>query len=528
MANLLKLIRAKIFLIILTLLSLYIFIPTFDIKFSWIDDGWNIMLAKDLLVDISQFDLESIGGRIIESNIGRFRPVYWIWQTSIYILGGSNSSIHYFLHYILIISIVFLTYKIIYHFSKSHLSGFIGSVLLLVFPLNAENWVRLGPQEPLMVLFILLSLYGYFLRKNIRLSIVYMVLAFLTKETAIAVVPGIVVYSILLRITKKRDKLIVKYIFWLIVISLASLVISLLNRKGYSSSYVFDIKTTVYNFELYLGFIKNAFRASIFFVMTLLIRNIRPIINFKFKKISEYELVKIMFLSLFFLFILIQAPWAWVLSRYLLPAIVMGSIYIGLEFNSIVEYLDSHKYLKKAFYSIFCVYFIFFSISSIIKINEQIVRQKHSTNNVYLMLKRLSEVTPVDGKVYFNFVNNDATYEPLFESDLHFKLFFNRSDILVDFIENKPKNEANYLVISGTPLGSFPYLDESNFKKDKLIKNKETYKNDNKFVVLSNLETVSKQVSKKIYHFITTGNMIDRSGIYTDYLLKDTWGIYYY
>jgi len=528
MTNLLKLIRSNIFLIILILLSLYIFIPTFDIKFSWIDDGWNIMLAKDLLVDISQFDLPAIVGRIFESNIGRFRPVYWIWQTSVFILGGSNSSIHYFLHYILIISILFLTYKIIYYFSKSHLSSFIGSSLLLVFPLNAENWVRLGPQEPLMILFILLSLYVYFLRKNIKLSIVYMILAFLTKETAIAVVPGIIIYSILMKIAKKRDKLILRYICWLIVISLVSLIISLLNRKGYSSSYVFDIKTTAYNFELYLMFIKNAFSASIFFIMTLVIRNIRPIINFKFKKISEYELVKIMFLSLFFLFILIQAPWAWVLSRYLLPAIVMGSIYIGLEFNSIAGYIDNHKYLKKAFYSFFCVYFIFFSISSIIKIKEQIVRQKHSTNNVYMMLKRLSEVTPSGNKVYFNFMNNDATYEPLFESDLHFKLFFNRSDISIDFIENKPKNESNYLVVSGTPLGSFSYFDEAYFLKDRLIKNKETYQNDNKFVVLSNFETVSKQIFKKIYHFIKTGVTIDGSGIYTDYLLKDTWSIYYY
>lgn len=521
-------IKKKFYPILLIVLSLFIFVPTFNLKFSWIDDGWDIQVARNLIDNFLKFDFVSIANSIVETNIGRFRPVYWLWQTSVYLIGGSNSSIHYFLHYLLILSIALFVYMIIFHYTKSSVSSFVGSFLLLIFPLNTENWVRLGPAEPMMIFFVIIAIYNLLVNENIKRATIFMLFALLTKETAVAVFPAFILYFLLLLITKNKTKKIFSFIVNMFILSILSVAISLLNRKGYSNSYVFSFETTLYNFGLYLKFLRQAFPTINIFVLALTLHIIRPVVNFKLSKIKEFEIVKILFLALSVLFVLVQSPWAWVLNRYLLPAVVMGSIFVGLEYHSISQFFKKYKYLNIIFNTLVFVTLTFFSLSAGLKINEQIVRQRQSTDNVYLMLKRLAEVTPENGRVYFNFVDNDATMEPLFESDLHFKLFFNRSDILIDFIENKPKNETNYIVISGTPLGSFPYFEEAYFKKDKLVKKQEYYQNDNKFVVLSNFETVSKQVAKKLYQFVKTGKMIDGSGIYTDYLLKDTWSIYYY
>ncbi len=521
-------INKNYYLILLILLSLFIFVPTFNLKFSWIDDGWDIQVARNLIDSFLKFDFGSITNTIVETNIGRFRPVYWLWQTTVYLIGGSSSAIHYFLHYILILSIALFVYRIIFHYTKSNASSFVGSLLLLVFPLNAENWVRLGPAEPLMIFFVIVAIYNLIVKENIKKATIFMLLALLTKESAVAVFPAFVFYFFLLLVTKNKTKNIFKFLVNMLFLSLGSILISLLNRKGYSNSYVFSFATSKYNFELYLKFLRQVFPAIDIFIGALILHVIRPIVNFKLSRIKEFDVVKILFLSLALLFVLVQAPWAWVLNRYLLPAVVMGSVFVGLEYYSISQFFKKYIFLNKLFGIFVFISLFIFSLSSWLKINEQIIRQRQSTNNVFLMLKRLAEITPQNGRIYFNFVDNDATMEPLFESDLHFKLFFNRHDIAIDFIENKPKNETDYLVISGTPLGSFPYFEESYFGEDKLVKKHEAYKNNNKFIVLSNFETVTKQIAKKLYQLVRNGKIIDGSGIYTDYLLKDTWSIYYY
>lgn len=257
-------------------------------------------------------------------------------------------------------------------------------------------------------------------------------------------------------------------------------------------------------------------------------RYVRPIVNFKFKKLRYLDQVGLFFIVGMFAFVAIQAPWAWVLDRYLLPALAMGAIFVGIEINSITVFLRKNRLLSTIWKTFLVVYLFVFSIYSVLTIYQQMVRQKHSTTNIYDILNTVSQITPKDGKVYFNFKNNDATYEPLFESDLHLKLFFGRNDIKVDFLENLPAGERGYLVVSGTPLGSFKYLDDSVLKVNKNLKSKKMYGNEDKYIVLSDFKTVVKQSAKKLYLLLFKHEKINGSGIYTDYLLKDSWIIYYY
>lgn len=513
------------------LLAFIVFIQTFALNFSWIDDGWSILVAKNLINDIKNFDLYSIAGRIFETNIGRFRPIYWLWQTLVYMIGGQSSGLHYFLHFILVFLILSIIYKITYHYSKSWQFSFLSSFIFLLFPVNAENWVRLGPAEPLMLLFTLLGLFYFFVKNSYKVSILFFTLSFFTKETALAALPAVFLYFILKRlIYKKRNNNDINLSIKLIIIAGISLFISFINKKGYSNSYVVDIPTIIYNFKLYLNVVLSNFKPYYLLLFSFVLINIRPIVNFRFKKIKEYEIIKLMFLALFLSFILIQSPWAWVLNRYLLPATAFASIYIGLELASICQNLKKNKYILYLFNMIIVLYFSIFFFYSLINLNQNIVRQKHLTQNLYMIFSSISKNIPEGGKVYFNFENNDATFEPLFEADLHFKLFHNRQDILVDFLENKKPKETNYLVVSSSlhPLGTFMYLKDKDITKDKKIREVTNLTKESSFVVVSDFGTVAKQLVKKVYNYLKNQEKIDGSGIYTEYLLRDTWRLYYY
>lgn len=523
-----NLFKKNIYPIILFLSSLFIFLPTFEIRFSWIDDGWDILVAKRLIQGITTLNFELIISNIVETSIGRFRPIYWLWQTVVYAIGGSSSYIHYFLHYLLIFSICLLIYNLILYFSKSPLSSLIGSLLFIFIPINTENFIRLGPAEPIMIFFILLSLLTYFKLKNVSLSIVYMLFAFLTKETAIAIVPTFISLVIMKFVSVKKFNDELKMCVSLVCLSIVSIIISLLNRKGYSSSYVFNLNTSIYNFKLYLNLIKSAFPLGALFVTTFIIRNIRPIVNFKFKSIKEPELIKLFFLVGFICFIAIQSPWAWVLNRYTMPAIAMACIFIGLEISSLISFLNKQKHINILFIGFLVVYASIFIFYSVVSINEQIMRQRHSTENIFRILKSVAEVAPQNGKVYFNFKNNEGTMEPLFEADLHLKLFLNRQDIKVGFVEDIGPGDKNYLIVSGTPLGSFKYIDDTKLLNNKKLIKFDSHENNSKFLVISNFKTVSKQLAKNIIKAINNRKGISTDGIYTDYLLNDNWRIYYY
>ncbi len=507
--------------------SLLLLSKTFQIKFSWIDDGWNIVVARDLFRNLTHLNLNGVFGGLVESSIGRFRPVYWVWQVVVYLIGGQQSSVHYLLHAFLIVSILILVYKIILLVSNSKQVSALGSFLVLLFPLNFENWIRLGPQEPLMILFILISVYSLLKNDDYKKPVFFIVLALLTKETAVAVIPCLIVYSCFTYIINRKDLKLVKITALTIFVGLISVLINSFNRKGYSSYYSFNLLTAKYNFILYLNMLIRAFPVIWLFLTTLIFRNLRPVVNFKFTSIKLYEVRKIFFLILSLMFVAIQSPWAWVLDRYMLPSIVFGIIFVCLELNSILVFLDNQRKIKILAIIIGSIYLLQFGIVSIFKLNESITRQLHMTNNIYNMIKRISETTPNNGRLYLNFIDNDATYELLFETKIHLDLFFDRQDIVANYIEYKDVNN-DYIVLSGSPLGNFPFTTDDKLSATKRIKNMESYTSIDKFMVLNNPETIARQMVKKIIRLIRNGENVNSDGLYTDYLLKDNWRIYYY
>lgn len=528
--SIINIFRTHVDIIFLSIIVLLILFPTVNIRFSWIDDGWNINVAKNIITNFYTLNISGLFNNLFEITSGRMRPVYWIFQTIMFLLGDNYSSIYYFIHNIIILAASVVIYLLINFFTKSKFGSFFGSLLYILIPLNAENWVRLGPQEPFMVLLILLSIYYIFVKKNIKVSIFIIILGFLSKETAISIAPAFAMYTFFLYITKRKINLEIKYSIILLLTSVIIVVLSLLVKKGYSDYYVFDIQKILDNFWIYIDRVKQSFPFYILFTTTYLIRNIRPIVNFKFNKLIKVEIVQSFFLLSFLFFILIQSPWVWILDRYLLPAIAMGCIFVGIEINlimfSIKKYTKLHSFVKV----VFIIFLLIYSFYSYINLLQNVVRQKHATNSVYLLLNQISEISPKNSTVFFNSRFNESTYEPVIESKLHLELFFDREDIKLDYLENLNLNESPYIVVSSTipPLGTYKFFEESKLSESKKLIKVESYVVENKYLIVSDFTTIIKQAIKKSVNYFRYGVLIDKEGMYTDYLLKDNWSLYYY
>ena len=106
----------------------------------------------------------------------------------------------------------------------------------------------------------------------------------------------------------------------------------------------------------------------------------------------------------------------------------------------------------------------------------------------------------------------------------------NKYDWLDEDVESNQTIITNndYIVLSGSPLGNFPFTTDDKLSATKRIKNMESYTSIDKFIVLNNPETIARQMIKKIIRLIRNGENVNSDGLYTDYLLKDNWRIYYY
>lgn len=514
----------------LILTSVLIFAPILKIKFGWIDDGWDTIMVKKIIESFSRLDFNSLSNILIERSLGLFRPVHWLWMVSIYILSGNSSEIQHLLHSILVIMTSLLIYLIIRYYSKSNISAFFASSLFLVVPANIENWVRMGPQEPLMGFLMVLSLCILFRFKKPFLALAILFLAFLTKETVIAVVPAITAYYLVQKFCGEKDSNLLKYLAGSYIITMLVLLVIFSIRTGYATDYVFDVAASFYRFKLILNILETSFPFGIVFLITFFFRNYCPVISKKIKKISQINFVELFFLMLFVSFIAVQSPWIFVLNRYFLPITIPGVIFLGLELSNILKII--HTDFGKA-YTVFVVVFLLsystFLASNIIKINALATWWTHYTNEIQLMFKYVADNTPRDGKVYINFKKNDSTLEPIAETGWNLGLFYDRNDIQVKSIEDKPLADKDYIVASSpTFLQPSNAFDESVYIKNNNLIKSASLKRTDRYIVFSNVQTIIRQIAKKGLNLVLKHKQMTPDGIYTYYILSDQWNFYYY
>lgn len=509
------------------LITSAVFIPALKMEFWWVDDGWDIMMTQKITNSIIHLEPSGLG-IIFNEPGGRFRIVYWFYQTLEYWIGGLNPTLHFLVHYLVILISVLLIFQIVHKLSKSNVASFIASILYVLSPINTENIFRLGPQEPLLGLLMLTSLY-FLINKKILTSVLFLLLATLSKENGFILwIPIFLFYLGKLVLFKKRDRSLGKYCLWGIIFSIPPILNILLRRGGYSGFYTFSINHIITNFKSYISLVNTAF--SPFFVVLSAAYIVRIVIFFKFdrfKKSRSNLLTQLIFFILFIMFVLVQSPWEFVLNRYMMPATVGLVLFLGMEIAGILETLKALKFkFMSPFLIIFGIYIITFIWVNMAHTYLSGQLSAHETRFIKSLNQNLASEVPYNGVVLLNFLNGDSTMELVDEIKIHLRLFYSRPDIKVSYLDlgNLPKGE--YIIV-GTGKVRPEYPRETIEKNIAHYWVDESINKEDKFIILTTPVNLFKQVAKKTYNYILHKIPIDNDGIFAYYVSHDSWYKYY-
>lgn len=516
------------FRLILLILTIILFIPATGIKFSWVDDGYNLLTAQNYLKSIKTLDISRLVGLVLEERIGRFRPAYWLWLISSYLIGGNNPTIHYLLHFILIFATSFLIFKTVFLITKSKWASLFSGSLFLINPINTENWYRLGPQEPIVGFFSILSVYILIKQKYKWLPIVFLGFAFLSKESACALLPAVIVLYLGKRLfLKKRDLMLEKYSVASLIFFGIMILITSLTRSGYSEFYVFNLREMLHRFLFYIKISWENLEP--FFGVLVLVFLLRIIFLFKrlkFKLFDKITLLEIFFGFWYVSFLAVQSPWKYIMTRYMLPAIVGLVVFMGIELSQLSVILKKQKiFLYKTIVFIFSGSLVLFLTVNLVGIVNYGRRSAHSTIHVQKMIKYLAENAPQNSNVFLNFAKGEGTIELVIETRYHLELFYSRPDLKVDYLDISNFPQEPYFIVSGSsaPLG-YP---EQLVEKQPMVKLLTEIKSYGEIPVITTSANLLKQILKKSTRLVLYKEKFDLEGIYTPYYLRDYWKIYY-
>jgi hypothetical protein len=512
---------------LLFLVTSVIFIPALKMKFWWVDDGWTITMARKIIDSVTHFNFEGLK-IIIDESGGRFRVVYWIFQTFVYLVSGNNPTLHFLVHYLVILLSAYLIFRIVLLITKSNLSGFVSSIIYVLSPINTENLYRLGPQEPILCLFLIASIYFLF-RRKIFLSILFLLFTALTKENGFILwIPIFFLYVGKRVLFKRRDLDLEKYCIWGFMFSIPLILNTFLRHGGYSGFYTFNINQIISNFGSYIRLVNEAL--SPLFVLFVTTYSARVVIYFRNNNFKKYRLgllLQAMFLILFLSFIAVQSPWEFVLYRYIMPASVGLVIFMGLEIAGIREmFLIKKIRLTPWLVAIFTVYFFTFIWMNMIHIYLSGELSAHQTSFIQSLYKDLANEVPPNGVVLLNFLKGDSTTELVAQTGMQLGLFYQRPDIQVSYLslDNLPKED---FIIVGTPQIRAEYPREVVEKSIGKYRKDESLIQEDKFLVLTTPMGLFKQVTKKTYQFIIHKKPLTGDGIFTYYVSRDYWYKYY-
>lgn len=510
--------------IVLFVFSLLILLPTLKIRFSWIDDGWDILYAKEILGNIGSINVKKVIDLLYEENLGRVRPMYWIWQTIIFSIAKYSSTYHYLIHSIVIIATLFIVFNILYHHTKALIISLLSSLLYLLLPSNIENWIRLGPTEPFSCLLIVSIIYFLLIKKNVTLSVILFVLAIYTKETNIILIAPIAIYYLINRIYKLKKVYVLKFIKYSFLVSIISFIIFSLSKGGYSNSYDINVSDMYYRFQVYLRIIYTYFPIIRPLILIFLFRLIYLLKNNKIKTNINEISMEVLALLLFYGYLVIQTPWIWVLERYMLPASIGLVIFVGLEIAGLVRIFQDNKYVSNFFISILLVLFLMYGFFRFLDINAKITSTIQTTQSLQNMFRLLSEKVPENAKVFMNVSYSDATMEPLLETAWNLKLFYNRDDINILSMDKDVANEGDY-IINGDIIKNLQYIPESELNTNTKYEPIGKVLTENKYIVYGKPFNAIKRLLKNILGGFA-GKGFNTDGVYSDYNLRNYWVLY--
>lgn len=512
----------EIFLFILIIAFLT---PTLLVQWMIIDDGMSIAMAEQINNSLKNWNMHGLLDALTENEGGRFRPAYWLYYWVSYLVSGYDVLGYRIIHALVVAATVYIIFIIIKRLTSSKNAALFSCFLFLYTSHNVENWFRLGPQEPLVTFYIALSIYLLFkeIENKIRfgkkqggkkvfpykiLIVVSLALAYLTKETTVALLPFAFVLHFLGRRYQNKlsgqytDNRVNSYIvnifqqsnslffylkvngFFAVATLLAALPIRL--RGSYSSNYSVNIVGIINSAEKYI----DAIFISYGLLPWILIGSF---IFFSFRLKFKNNNLPLYFLQLAFLsgavsFFLMQLPWAFVMGRYMEPLLFFLVIVWGIEIARIINYLQQYNkitinieflYWKDKFSikmssiiiaaSLF--YLFTFTYNNIMPIYNYGYSIIQGSNNIKQLFTFVAKETNSDSTVFLNLEKGDGTIEALVESEFHLHYLYNKRNLNIKYLEDNYNNELRKgdIILSALTGNNYYEYNESELLKNKNI-----------------------------------------------------------
>lgn len=492
--------KAKLIISLLFIITLTSFLlaPTIAVPWRLIDDGEDLRMSIETERHLSTGDFDWLFS--YEKENGRFRPAYWVWNYAQFKTLGQNVTVHHITHIALYVFISILIFLISFKISHSQLAGIFAVILFLFFLPAVENFYRLAPIEPpitllyLLIFYKLVKIYYDKIIKGISKIcladylqiIVLLAFTYFLKETSaillVATLPIIFIGLIDRKIKNKKRWIIFGFNF--MMINIVFLLVTLSIKKyygiggGYAAAYTPEIDDTIRRFLAYAKMIFREYWLLIVFPMAIYIYSFLNLPD-KFKHIRKFSVIKqtdfywlFILVIWFFLFLGIQAPWIYVMGRYLTPVIVWLSMAMGILLAK--SFFDGDKAGlalakdKLAFNIpvlkvVILVLFIWTVLSNGMGIarfyKTTIAAERYNQR----LVEHLARDIPYKGNVYLDFTNAIMEYE--YELPLHFKFFYSREDINVKYLSlEKPTTfkKGDYVVAYAEEVRKYSWTDVQN------------------------------------------------------------------
>lgn len=356
--------RRKIIIIIIPfIIATLIMIPRLiSPQFGFFDDARMLAQSKSILQ--GDFDMSH------DKQAGRFRPIYWLYYTGIYLIAGYHPFWFFigqlFIFYILLYELWLILKDM--GFSESQVLA-TSLIFILTMPI-IENFYTLSKGEPLQLVFILAAII-FLLRGKLQnkydliwisISAVCILIAIMIKETAMVMLPIFFLWAVIDLFAHdsglKKD---LRSSISLFVAAIFAVVMYFLLRRVWGATALLGgTYTDRYLFET-TSSIQKLLRWStqfIFYFHYLLPLIIIVLLLFFFYKDSFTKIEK---KSIFIwgvwclLWYGILIPWEYAELYYLLPFGFGVSILIGILIPPVIRSINAKQRFKRYLISALCI-----------------------------------------------------------------------------------------------------------------------------------------------------------------------------
>jgi hypothetical protein len=431
-------------------------------QFGLLDDGMVPFNAHTVLQTFKSGDP---GGLFtLDGPAGRFRPLYWLWLVGQYWLWGPRPLAFFLVLWLGLIATSLLVREILRIATHDARAGLLGGLAFVLSPPVVESYYTLSKGEPLLVLWLALSV--LFLvkaldvaerdaaraRRQLGVAAIFLLLAYLSKETAHAMLVVSVLWTVGAWLGARRHGdwrrvgVLVGYVvvnaacagvYWA---ALRLSGVPAISAGGYSVHYAFVLDTMVKSLLRHLAFYVRDFP------LLLILGGVAAARRAMRREGSSSGRRRLVLACLSWIigWTLVMLPWRATFEYYLLPATLGASAAVGILLSATLD--EARRATRPIAWIPAGAIAIGLALSVVVLINNVTngrVQLAVDASNTALV-EFLASRAPAYGTVLLN-VSEPNEYVP--EAAAHLTAFHRRPDLRVDYL-GRTENITGAFVIT--------------------------------------------------------------------------------